>query len=174
MPFVDLSGISISSDMIKFVPVSMAKRHKLIPLKMENDMLHVAMEDPFSFLAIEDVRRVSRSEVKAYLAKGEQILQAIEKLYSREHTQKALKDLSQDTSSAEIVDDVSVNEDDVVGNAPVVRLVNSIIEEAINSGTSDIHIEPLEDMVRVRNRTDGMLAKYWIHLSIYCLVLLLE
>ncbi len=137
----------------------MAKRHKLIPLKMENDMLHVAMEDPFSFLAIEDVRRVSRSEVKAYLAKGEQILLAIEKLYSREHTQKALKDLSQDTSSAEIVDDVSVNEDDVVGNAPVVRLVNSIIEEAINSGTSDIHIEPLEDMVRVRNRTDGMLRK---------------
>lgn len=159
VPFVDLTSVSIQQEMIKLVPVNIAKKHKLIPLKVENDLLYVAMEDPFSFLAIEDVRRVARMEVKAFLAKAEQVMEAIEKLYSREHTEKALKDLSISTDQEEIVDDVSVSENDVVGNAPVVRLVNSIIEEAINSGSSDIHIEPLEDIVRVRNRTDGVLRK---------------
>lgn len=159
VPFVDLTSVSIPQEMIKLVPVNIARKHKLIPLKVENDLLYVAMEDPFSFLAIEDVRRVARMEVKTFLAKGEQILAAIEKVYSREHTEKALKDLSVSTSQDEIVDDVSVSENDVVGNAPVVRLVNSIIEEAINTGTSDIHIEPMEDIVRVRNRTDGTLRK---------------
>lgn len=159
VPFVDLTSVQVPQEMIKLVPVNIAKKHKLIPLKVENDLLYVAMEDPFSFLAIEDVRRVARMEVKTFLAKGEQILAAIEKVYSREHTEKALKDLSVSTSQDEIVDDVSVSENDVVGNAPVVRLVNSIIEEAINTGTSDIHIEPMEDIVRVRNRTDGTLRK---------------
>ena len=159
VPFVDLSTVTIPQEMIKLVPVNIAKKHKLIPLKVENDLLYVAMEDPFSFLAIEDVRRVARMEVKTFLAKAEQILAAIEKLYSREHTEKALKDLSVDATQDEIVDDVSVSENDVVGNAPVVRLVNSIIEEAINTGASDIHIEPMEDIVRVRNRTDGTLRK---------------
>ena len=159
VPFVDLTSVQIPQEMIKLVPVNIAKKHKLIPLKVENDLLYVAMEDPFSFLAIEDVRRVARMEVKTFLAKAEQILAAIDKLYSREHTEKALKDLSVSSSQEEIVDDVSVSENDVVGNAPVVRLVNSIIEEAINTGTSDIHIEPMEDIVRVRNRTDGTLRK---------------
>lgn len=159
VPFVDLTSVQVPQEMIKLVPVNIAKKHKLIPLKVENDLLYVAMEDPFSFLAIEDVRRVARMEVKTFLAKGEQILAAIEKVYSREHTEKALKDLSVNASSEDIVDDVSVSENDVVGNAPVVRLVNSIIEEAINTGTSDIHIEPMEDIVRVRNRTDGTLRK---------------
>ncbi|MBN2879488.1 MAG: type II/IV secretion system protein [Clostridia bacterium] len=159
VPFIDLSSVNIPQEMIKLVPVNIAKKHKLIPIKVENDLLYVAMEDPFSFLAIEDVRRVARMEVKTFLAKAEQIMTAIEKLYSREHTEKALKDLSVSTSQEEIVDDVSVSENDVVGNAPVVRLVNSIIEEAINTGASDIHIEPMEDIVRVRNRTDGTLRK---------------
>jgi len=159
VPFVDLTSVTITQDLVKLVPVNIAKKHKLIPLKIENDLLYVAMEDPFSFLAIEDVRRVARMEVKTFLAKAEQILVAIEKLYSREHTEKALKDLSISTAQEDIVDDVSVSENDVVGNAPVVRLVNSIIEEAINTGTSDIHIEPMEDIVRVRNRTDGTLRK---------------
>lgn len=159
VPFVDLTSVQIPQEMVKLVPVNIAKKHKLIPLKVENELLYVAMEDPFSFLAIEDVRRVARMEVKTFLAKAEQIMDSIEKLYSREHTEKALKDLSVSASQEDIVDDVSVSENDVVGNAPVVRLVNSIIEEAINTGTSDIHIEPMEDIVRVRNRTDGTLRK---------------
>ena len=157
IPFVSLSQIKIDAEMANYVPINVARRHTLIPVKIENDILHVAMEDPYSFLAIDDVRMVSRMQVQPLLAKPQEIKHAIDNLYGNEYAEKALEDLSREYDFDEMVADIDLSSDEV-GNAPIVRLINSIIEQAVKTGASDIHIEPLEDEVRIRTRIDGRMA----------------
>ncbi|MCK5129306.1 MAG: Flp pilus assembly complex ATPase component TadA [Clostridiales bacterium] len=157
IPFVSLSKEKIEPEMATHVPINIARSHTLVPVKVVNDVLHVAMEDPYSFLAIDDVRMVSRMQVQPLLAKPEDIIRAIDQLYGNEYAEKALEDISREYDFDELVADIDQSSEDV-GNAPIVRLVNSIIEEAVKHGASDVHIEPLENDVRIRTRIDGRMA----------------
>ena len=158
IPFVSLSRIRIKPEMSQYVPVNIARRHSLVPVKVHEDTLHVAMEDPYSFLAIDDVKMVSKMQVQPLLATPEEIHKAIDSLYGNEYAEKALEDLSREYNFDEIVADIDLTSEEV-GNAPIVRLINSIIEQAIKTGASDIHIEPLENEIRVRTRIDGTMSK---------------
>lgn len=156
-PFISLAKINIEPEMSKYVPINIARRYTLVPIKIENNILQIAMEDPFSFLAIDDVQMVSRMQVQPLLSQAEDINRAIDKLYGNEYTEKALEDLSREYDFDEMVADIDLTSDEV-GNAPIVRLINSIIEQAVKTGASDIHIEPLENEVRVRTRIDGRMS----------------
>ncbi len=157
IPYINLSQVRIAPEMSEYVPINIARRHRLVPVRVEDELLHVALEDPNSFLAIDDVQMVSRMQVKPLLAKPDEITHAIDLLYGNEYAEKALEDLSREYDFDEMVADIDQSNDEV-GNAPIVRLINSIIEQAVKSGASDIHIEPFEDEVRVRTRIDGRMA----------------
>lgn len=157
IPFIDLDRTIISDDMANKVPDVVARRHKLIPVQVTGNKIHVAMVDPFDLQAIDDVQTVSKLQVVPLIAKEKSILQAIEDLYGNIRAEKAIEDFKKENKLIDAANKVEDIEDDAVGSAPIVRLVNSILEQAVNDGASDIHIEPMEHDLRVRLRVDGSL-----------------
>ncbi|NLX70933.1 MAG: type II secretion system ATPase GspE [Clostridiales bacterium] len=160
IPFVDLNKVTLEPKLAEYIPFMLAKRHTLIPIKEENGKLYIAMEDPLNFAAVDDVKRVSKMDVVPLISFGEAIKNAINRLYGMEYAEKAVQDYTREAKLGQLPQDVQNGSfDEDVSNAPVVRLVNSIIQQAVNMGASDIHIEPIENESRVRFRIDGMLQK---------------
>jgi type IV pilus assembly protein PilB len=156
--YVDLYTLSVPPEVIKYVSAEMARRNMLVPVKVENNILYVAMEDPKNFRALQQVRTTSRMEVRPMLASTRSIEHYIERVYGNVYVQAAISEYSKgsgyETAMKEIIDSRSGN----VGDGPIIQLVNVLLEQAVSSGTSDIHIEPGETEVRVRNRVDGVLS----------------
>ena len=157
---MDLNKVTLEPKLAEYIPVMLAKSHTLIPIKEENGKLYIAMEDPLNFAAVDDVKRVSKMDVVPLISFGEAIKNAINRLYGMEYAEKAVQDYTREAKLGQLPQDVQNGSfDEDVSNAPVVRLVNSIIQQAVNMGASDIHIEPIENESRVRFRIDGMLQK---------------
>jgi type IV pilus assembly protein PilB len=157
IPYIDVSATYIPSDMNQYVPITVAQRHTLVPVKAEGGRLWVAMEDPLSIVAIDDVRTVSGLDVSPMIGRGPAITQAINKLYGGRQAEQALEDFKRE-GPAEDADLDAIDLSDGVNSAPIVRLVNTILEQAANLRASDVHIEPGEGSVRVRFRVDGALS----------------
>lgn len=155
--FIDLNNTDISPDLVKIIPIELAKRYNIVPINMEKNRLTLAMEDPFDFVAIEDVERVTKRKVAPVLAFGESIKAAINNIYGIDYAKRAVNDYARERNLSDIAEQIQSASDNEINNAPVVRLVNLIIEQAVSVGASDIHIEPMKDDIRVRMRVDGML-----------------
>ncbi len=160
-PKVDLSKYEINSNVVTLVPESIVKKYKLIAIDEKNNKLVVAMADPLNFFAIDDIKLYTKMEVIPCLANSADLEKAIEKYYSNILTQKALNEFSDAFLPTE--DDTAVQEEMLeVATAPIVKLINSIIEQAMRSKASDIHIEPSYNDIRVRFRIDGDLKEIMI------------
>lgn len=159
IPFIDLHNIEISSEMQKLVPYQIADKYKVVPVKIENDMLYVAMEDPLDFIALEDLKLVAKMEIAPVISYIDAINAAINQLYGSEEADKAIKEFQQE-SGMQSTDNTASEQQLEVDSAPIVRLVHTMIEQAVLEGASDIHIEPMEDEVRVRYRIDGRLQLF--------------
>ncbi|MHB1483961.1 MAG: GspE/PulE family protein [Saccharofermentanales bacterium] len=159
IPFIDLDRTIIPDDMAQLIPVVVARRNKIIPVKISNNKLFIAMADPFNLHAIEDAEMVSKMKVMPLLGKEKSIIQAIDELYGNVLAEKAIEDFKKESNLQDAANDISNIEDDSVGNAPIVRLINSIMEQAVNEGASDIHFEAMEYEVRIRLRVDGTLQQ---------------
>ena len=155
--YVDLGKVEIDYSVAKSVPVELARNNHLAPVKIENNKLHIAIEDPKNFRAIDAVRVAVRMEVVPMLASGRSISDYIDRLYGTEHAQRALSDFRKDVNLDEVVANVGEGDGTDAVTAPVVRLVNAILEQAVGMAASDIHIEPFSSTVRVRMRVDGVL-----------------
>ncbi|MDW7672419.1 MAG: GspE/PulE family protein [Bacillota bacterium] len=158
IPYMDLEKIYIPPELPRIIPEKLARRHILIPIKREDDILTVAMVDPLNFIAIDDVRIATNMKVEAVIATREDVLNAIGIYYEKESAEKALEEFD-DNYTSEFFDDLDEEMLANVANAPVVKLLNSIIKQAIKMKASDIHIEPLERSLRVRFRIDGELQE---------------
>lgn len=156
IPFYDLSNMQLPPELSNIVSYDTAKKYTIVPVAMEGGKLLVATSDPMDFSALDDVRFQSKTEVRPVLATSSDIKSAMLKLYEQTQTEEVVEDLNNEYSLAD-VEQLSEKINESVDNAPVVRLVNLIINQAINSRASDIHIEPLENSVRVRFRIDGEL-----------------
>lgn len=156
--YVDLYTLSVAPEVIRYVPAEMARRNMLVPVKVENNILYVAMEDPKNFRVLSQVRTVARMEVRPMLASTRSIEHYIERVYGNVHVQAAISEYSKgsgyEAEMKEIIDSRSGN----VGDGPIIQLVNALLEQAVISGASDIHIEPGETEVRARMRVDGVLS----------------
>lgn len=158
IPFIDLNTVTIPGDVLRLIPYPLIRRHNVVPIKLEMNMLYVAMEDPLNFIAIEDLRMATNYEIVPVISFRTAINGAINKLYGNETADQAIlefkkeSDLSASTSAGSM--DISSYE---VDSAPIVRLVYSTLELAVSQNASDIHIEPMENEVRVRFRIDGRL-----------------
>ncbi len=156
IPFYDLSLIDLNPDLAQIISHQTAKNYTLVPIKLEENQLTVATADPLNYKALDDIRLQSRKSIKQVLATSSDIKSAILRLYEQTQTSEAVESLNQEW----VIEDVNKLSEEInndVDDAPVVRMVNLILNQAINSRASDLHFEPLEDEVRVRFRIDGQL-----------------
>jgi len=157
IPFIDLNNISIPIEVQRMIPYPLIRRHNVVPVKVELNMLYVAMEDPLNFIAIEDLRMVTNHEIVPVISFKYAINSTINKLYGNETSDKAIKEFQKESDLSGIGDTVQDFQSFEVDSAPIVRLVYSTIELAVSEGASDIHIEPMQEEIRVRFRVDGKL-----------------
>lgn len=156
VPFIDLNEITIDSNAPGLISEELAQKYAVIPIASKGKTLTVATSDPMNFYALDDIRLATNMEIKVVLSAPTDIKSAISRFYSRKQAEEAAKDLNREFFKLEQIEDYS-ELDEKIDNAPVVRLVNSIIQQAAKLGASDIHIEPLEQVTRVRMRVDGVL-----------------
>ncbi len=160
--FVDLEKIEISPSVIELVPESVARENVVIPLSGEDDSLTVAISDPMAFDVLDKLRFILNRDIRVSMATKDSIQAAINRHYGQSETESVDSMLQEFTETAidftetEMAESQYEEEDE---SAPIIRLVNLIITEAVNMRTSDIHIEPFEDRVRVRYRIDGVLIE---------------
>ena len=163
LEFIDLNDVRIPDSVIEHVPESVARENAILPMKENEGTLHVIISDPDAFDVIEKLRFILNREIKIALAPRESILEAINRYYGQVEGESADSMLQEFTDTAidftetdtmtESMDEEVVDEN----SAPVVRLVQMMINEAVQLRASDIHVEPFEDRVRIRYRIDGVL-----------------
>ncbi|MDD3752048.1 MAG: GspE/PulE family protein, partial [Tissierellia bacterium] len=151
---VNLDNYYINTDATKLLSENTAKRTCSIPLKIWEDKILIAMDDPLNIFAIEDIEAETGRKTETVLASKTKIIDAIEKHMGRRSAEKAAEDFDKEKLVKEEFEESELI-DISVTNSPVVRLVDSLISQALKMGASDIHIEPLENRIRVRVRVDG-------------------
>src|SRR5438132_1159858 len=161
MPAVDLSRFEVDPKIIKLLPPDVATKHTVLPLKREGRTLTVAIADPNNVTAIEDIKFITRCDVFPVIAGEYTLRNAIDKYYQQSDAQlqTLLKDIeaADDLEVVEEQRDEDVKAQDLADDAPVVKLINGLLTDAVKRGASDIHIEPFEHEMRVRYRVDGAL-----------------
>lgn len=166
---VNLSRIGIPHDLASLLPREVAHNHKVLPVSRLDNRLFLAMADPLNVLALDDVKRITKLEVVPMIASEKAIL---DKLNNLETKTGSMEDIIQDAQrqaeleaeadrlevSKEVVENVDLDKLAAsTEDAPVIKLANLILVQAIKDRASDIHIEPFEKMVRLRYRVDGAL-----------------
>jgi type IV pilus assembly protein PilB len=162
MQFVDLNAVEIPKAVIELVPESVARENVVLPLELEGNTLKIITADPTNYDTVQKLQFILNKDIVPVLAVQEQIQEAINRNYGQTETESVDSMLVEFTDTAieftqtESMASLAAADD---SDAPVVRLVNLIIQEAISLRASDIHIEPFADRVRVRYRIDGVLVE---------------
>jgi type IV pilus assembly protein PilB len=166
IPFLDLDRVSIDEDVAKAIPQSLVQRYNAVPIRKQGNRLTVAMADPSNVFALDDIRLITGYEIDPVLAAADDLaalLRGPDGETSREELQTALSALGSDGLAEEVdvtgggTDEQVDRTADMADEAPIIRIVNVIIQQAIKDKASDIHIEPDRRGVRVRYRVDGVL-----------------
>jgi type IV pilus assembly protein PilB len=166
VPAVDLSRFVVDEKIIKLIPSDVALRHTVLPLKREGRTLTVAMADPTNHSVLDDLKFITRFDIFPVIAGEYTLRTSIEQYYERTDAQleSLLKDMEEE--ALEIVEEQEDEEDEaaaaavqIADDAPVVKLINGLMTDAVKRGASDIHIEPFEKEIRVRYRIDGSLQE---------------
>ncbi|MBI3870973.1 MAG: Flp pilus assembly complex ATPase component TadA [Verrucomicrobia bacterium] len=169
---INLSRVAIPADIADIVPRDVALSHKVIPIARLENKLMLAMADPLNVLAIDDIRRITKLEVTPMIASEKAISDKLNQVDSGQTS--SMEDIIKDAehqaeleADAENLETVKEQQEDASSldklaadgqDAPVIKLANLILVQAIKERASDIHIEPFEKMVRLRYRTDGALV----------------
>jgi type IV pilus assembly protein PilB len=171
VPPINLTRISIPTELAELLPREIAHNHKIVPVSRLENKLFVAMADPLNVLAIDDVKRITKLEVQPLIASDKAILDKLNHLDSAksgsmediiQDAQKKTDDEAAEDSNVETVKEAieEVNLDQLAASseeAPVIKLANIILVQAIKDRASDVHIEPFEKNLRLRYRVDGVL-----------------
>lgn len=164
LKIVRLTGVVIPREVRDLVNVSLLKKYECIPFELDAynaNILHLAMADPMDMAAIDDISIVTNLQIEPYIASAKEIRAAIDRCYGAMETMDAANRFTRERAMLRGETD-EVEEADV-SDAPIVQLVRSLIEQAIRQRASDIHIEALEEKVRVRYRIDGALYEKMVY-----------
>jgi type IV pilus assembly protein PilB len=159
---VSLSGRQIPADVLELMPAETARLYQCIPIEDDGTTLKVAFADPLNPAQIDEVSFIVKREIQPVVADPAEIQKLIERCYGEEASNVAevLKELGADAElareAAEASEDISVAED-LANQAPIVKFVNLVLQQAIQDRASDIHFEPFEDEFKIRYRVDGAL-----------------
>ncbi len=160
--YVSLDAVEIPSTVVGLVPESVARENIVIPLAMGDDRLKVAVVNPLDYEVLDKLRFVLNKEIDVVVASKEAIQSAINRHYGQSETESVDTMLLEFTETAidfTETESTSNKAQAAEENAPIVRLANLIVAEAVNMRASDIHIEPFPDRIRVRYRIDGVLVE---------------
>jgi type IV pilus assembly protein PilB len=162
LQFINLTEVTIPQSVIEMVPESVARENVVIPLNQENGALKIIMSDPTDFDTLQKLQFILNKDIQPVLAAREQIIEAINRHYGQTETESVDSMLQEFTDTAIDFTETEATAGGGSGedsDAPVVKLVNLIITEAIGLRASDIHVEPFGDRVRIRYRIDGVLVE---------------
>ena len=166
IPLVDLPNTPVEPQAVELIPEKVARKHLIMPISLDERDLHVAMADPLSFEAFEDVRFASGYTIKTTIATRTGVLWAIDQHYHlgsslstivKDITEERLVEVVQDTRETDRKDSEDLRKKSEA--APIIRMVNLFVAEAADQGASDIHVEPSKTTMLIRNRVDGVLRK---------------
>lgn len=157
---VDLHTEGLQDAAIKLVPEDIMKKYELVPFAIDennSNVLKVAMADPMFLPAIDDVSIITNMEVKPYFATTAQIAIQLDRMFGKKQAMEAAEQYQKEHANEFLEEEEAANVE--VDNAPIVKIVRTMLEQAVRQGASDIHVEPLERMLRVRYRIDGALRE---------------
>jgi general secretion pathway protein E len=149
----------ISSDLLTPLPINFAKKNEMLPLRKDGNAVVVAISDPTNYNALDDLRIIYGTRVKPVIASGYEIMNAINAAYNKEQGEgnAAMNELDENMGEIASEYDEPVDLLDADDEAPIIRLVNTLMFRAVKQKASDIHIEPFEKEIVVRFRIDGVL-----------------
>jgi len=166
VPAINLSYFEIDASVVKLIPFETAKRYQILPLSRVGASLTIAMVDPTNVFAMDDIKFMTGFNIEPVVASESSILEGIEKAYGTTH-QEDLEQVMQSMNDLGTEADVELQADEeqmgladlekAADEAPIVKLVNLVLTDAVKRGASDIHMEPYEKEFRVRFRIDGIL-----------------
>jgi type IV pilus assembly protein PilB len=165
VPAINLSYFEIDPAVVKLIPYETAKRYQILPLSRVGASLTIAMVDPTNVFAMDDIKFMTGFNIEPVVASESSILEGIDKAYGttkKEDLEQVMMSMTE-TDAADV--EVQAEQEEMgladleraADEAPIVKLVNAVLSEAVNRGASDIHIEPYEREFRVRFRVDGVL-----------------
>jgi type IV pilus assembly protein PilB len=164
VPAINLSYFEIDGSVVKLVPYETAKRYQILPLSRVGASLTIAMVDPTNVFAMDDIKFMTGFNIEPVVASEAAIMDGIEKAYSNsqeEDLEKVMASVNEMDADVELTaeeEEMGLDQlEKQADEAPIVKLVNIILSDAVKRGASDIHIEPYEKEYRVRFRIDGML-----------------
>ncbi|MCD5397726.1 type II secretion system ATPase GspE [candidate division NPL-UPA2 bacterium] len=158
MAVVKLSDYQIDKKIIDNIPATLARKHRILPVKMNNNTLTVAMADPLSFPVLSNLQAMLDYRVEGVLATEDEISRALDQYYGtgEESIETIISEMSERDIAFVGVEKDKAGEEELEDEAPVIKLVSLLILEAFRSRASDIHLEPLPNRFRVRYRVDGV------------------
>lgn len=163
IPYTNLTGKPISADILTLIPEPVARRYVLIPFELDkaNNLLSVAMADPLDLQVIEFIEKKSGTKIKPFISTTDMIEATIADQYAQSLTTVVSAALTEAKGMVEVKEEISDlgKVDEIIRQAPVAKIISTLVEYAIKSRASDIHIEPMEDKTRVRFRIDGILQE---------------
>jgi type IV pilus assembly protein PilB len=166
VPSINLKYYEVDAAVIKLIPQDTAVRYQIVPLSRVGSTLTIAMTDPTNVFAMDDIKFMTGFNVEPVVASETAIAEAISKFYGEAESEEALTKVMKDLTGDENGDlELAAEEQEMslaemeraAEEAPIIKLVNLILTDAVKRGASDIHIEPYEREIRVRLRIDGIL-----------------
>lgn len=159
IPTISLQGMTIEEDILKLADGNLLRKHVMIPFEYSEynmNIIRVAMADPMDMRGVDDFSIVTNLQVEPVIATPHEILLALDKYYGDSEAKRVAEQYARERENLNLAQEPE-EEDETVTNSPIVQLVKSMIEQATRQRASDIHIEPLENTVRIRYRIDGVL-----------------
>ncbi len=165
VPSINLKFYEVDPNVIKLVPQDKAVQYQIVPLSRVGSTLTIAMTDPTNVFAMDDIKFMTGFNVEPVVASESAISEAIQKFYSNSSSEEALDNVMKELAGEEADLELAAEEQEMdlasleraAEEAPIIKLVNLILTDAVKRGASDIHIEPYEKEYRVRFRIDGVL-----------------
>lgn len=162
IPLAKIREAKLAPEIIELLPENIVRKNNVIPFEVDENnpnILRIAMADPLDIIAVDDISIITNMQIEIMVATPSDIAYAVEKYYGNEQSAKLAESFAQERmdKNQKLKKEEDGNEE--VDNSPIVLLVNKIIEQAVNERASDIHIEALEDQVRVRYRIDGAMQE---------------
>lgn len=159
VPYIDLVTAKIDIDAVKKIPEEVARKNNVIGYRAQGGRLFVATNDPVNFIIFEELKISAGMEIVPTLATKSAIQEAINRAYSQNTVSDMMNDINKEYDANEALMQAEDSSDERIDNAPVVKLVNTLVENAYRKNASDIHIEPFKTKTRIRFRIDGDLVE---------------
>lgn len=166
LPVINISRLKIDPAVVNSLPVEVLKKYNILPISRIGDNLSLAMADPLNIFAIDNVKALTGMMITPIIGRVKDIQDAIER-YTTPHSEESLNDIIKDIKDAEEMELVSETSDkldskeieNLTQDAPIIRLTNTIVRQAVTARASDVFIEPMEKHLRIRYRVDGVLRE---------------